>query len=225
MSFLALTAQILRKDLRIEARSREGVNTLLFFSVLLVFLFRFALGPTEAQIRQAAPGLLWLAFILTGLWGMARTFQVERENDCLEFLQLAPGDLGGLYLGKLLVGCCLMWATELAILAMFGLFFHLDLWPVIGPLLPILILGTVGFVAIGTLFAAITAQLKAREVLLPLLLFPLMVPILLAASRLTELALIGESLGAEPHWLRLLIIFDVVYVVLGYLTFPFIMED
>lgn len=225
MSFLALTGQILRKDFRIEVRSREGVNTLLFFSTLLVFLFRFAVGSTEAQVRQAAPGLLWLAFILTGLWGLARTFQIERENDCLESLRLAPGDLGGLYLGKLLVGCCLMWATELAILAMFGLFFHLDMWPVIGPLVPVLLLGTVGFVAIGTLFAAITAHLKAREVLLPLLLFPLMVPILLAATRLTDLGMAGESLWAEPHWLRLLMGFDVVFVVLGYLTFPFIMED
>lgn len=225
MSFLALAGQILRKDLRIELRSREGVNTLLFFSTLLVFLFRFAVGSSEAQVRQAAPGLLWLAFILTGLWGMARTFQIERENDCLEFLRLAPGDLGGLYLGKVVVGCCLMWATELAILAMFGLFFHLDMLPVIGPLLPVLLLGTVGFVAIGTLFAAITANLKAREVLLPLLLFPLMVPILLAAGRLTDLGLAGESLGAEPHWLRLLVGFDVVFLVLGYLTFPFVMED
>ncbi len=225
MSFLKLTGQILRKDLRIEARSREGVNTLLFFSALLVFLFRFAVGSTEAQVRQAAPGLLWLAFILTGLWGMARTFQIERENDCLEFLRLTPGDLGGLYLGKVLIGCGLMWATELAIVAMFGLFFHIDVLPVIGPLVPILLLGTLGFVAIGTLFAAITAHLKAREVLLPLLLFPLMVPILLAAGRLTNLALAGESLWAEAHWLRLLIGFDVVFVVLGYLTFPFVMED
>lgn len=225
MSFLALTGQILRKDLRIEVRSREGVNTLLFFSILLVFLFRFAVGSSEAQVREAAPGLLWLAFILTGLWGMTRTFQIERENDCLEFLRLAPGDLGGLYLGKVVVGCCLMWAAELAILAMFGLFFHLDMLPVIGPLVPVLLLGTVGFVAIGTLFAAITANLKAREVLLPLLLFPLMVPILLAAGRLTDLGLAGESLGAEPHWFRLLVGFDVVFLVLGYLTFPFVMED
>ncbi|MCH6588763.1 MAG: heme exporter protein CcmB, partial [Proteobacteria bacterium] len=120
MSFLALAGQILRKDFRIEVRSREGVNTLLFFSTLLVFLFRFAGGSSEAQVREAAPGLLGLAFILTGLWGMARTFQVERENDCLEFLRLAPGDLGGIYLGKVVVGCCLMWATELAILAMFA---------------------------------------------------------------------------------------------------------
>lgn len=225
MSFLALTGQILRKDLRIEVRSREGVNTLLFFSTLLVFLFQFAVGSSEAQVREAAPGLLWLAFILTGLWGMTRTFQIERENDCLEFLRLAPMDLGGLYLGKVVVGCCLMWATELAILAMFGLFFHLDMLPVIGPLVPVLLLGTVGFVAIGTLFAAITANLKAREVLLPLLLFPLMVPILVAAGRLTDLVLAGESLRAEPHWLRLLVIFDVVFLVLGYLTFPFVMED
>ncbi|MFQ5989943.1 MAG: heme exporter protein CcmB [Candidatus Methylomirabilales bacterium] len=225
MSFLALAGQILRKDLRIEARSREGLNTLLFFSALLVFLFRFALGPTEAQVRQGAPGILWFAFILTGLWGMTRAFQIERENDCLEALQLVPGDLGGIYLGKVLGGCCLMVATELAILGMFGLFFHLDVWPALGPLLPVLLLGTLGFVAVGTLFAAITAHLKAREVLLPLLLFPLMVPVLLAASRLTELALAGESLAAEPHWLRLLVIFDIVFVVLGYLTFPFVMEE
>jgi heme exporter protein B len=108
---------------------------------------------------------------------------------------------------------------------MFGLFFHLDLWPAGARLVPVLILGTVGFVAIGTLFAAITAHLKAREVLLPLLLLPLMIPVLLPASRLTELVLAGESLAAEPHWLRLLVVFDLVFLVLGYLTFPFVMED
>jgi len=225
VNFLALAAEILRKDLRIEARSREGVNTLLFFSALLVFLFRFALGPTEAQVRQGAPGLLWFAFILTGLWGLVRAFQIEQENDCLEALRLVPGDLGGLYLGKVVGGCCVMVATELAIVVMFGLFFHLDLWPAGVRLVPVLILGTVGFVAIGTLFAAITAHLKAREVLLPLLLLPLVIPVLLPASRLTELALAGESLGAEPHWLRLLLVFDLVFLVLGYLTFPFVMED
>lgn len=225
MNFLALTGQIFRKDLRIEARSREGLSTLLFFSALLVLLFRFALGPTEAQVRQGAPGLLWFAFILSGLWAMARLFQIERENECLESFRLVPVDLGGLYLGKVVVGCCLMMATELAILGMFGLFFHLDLWPAAGRLIPVLLLGTVGFVAIGTLFAAITAHVKTREVLLPLLLFPLMVPVLLAASRLTELVLAGESLGAEPHWLRLAVVFDVVFLVLGYLTFPFVMED
>lgn len=225
MNFLTLAGHILRKDLRIEARSREGLNTLLFFSVLIVFLFRFALGSSEAQVRQAAPGLLWLAFILTGLWGMARTFQIERDNDCLESLRLVPGDLGGIYLGKVLVGCCLMLATELAILAMFGIFFHLDLWAALGRLVVVLILGTVGFVALGTLFSAITAQLKAREVMLPLLLFPLVIPVLLAASQLTGLALAGEGLGAEPHWLRFLVVFDLVFLVLGYLTFPFVMED
>jgi len=225
VNFLALAAEILRKDLRIEARSREGVNTLLFFSALLVFLFRFALGPTEAEVRQGAPGLLWFAFILTGLWGVARTFQIERENDCLESFRLVPEGLGGIYLGKVLVGCCLMVATELMILAMFGLFFHLDLWVATAWLVPVLVLGTVGFVAIGTLFAAITAQLKAREVLLPLLLFPLVIPVLLPASRLTELALAGESFAAEPHWLRLLVVFDLVFLVLGYLTFPLVVED
>ncbi|MGH7352762.1 MAG: heme exporter protein CcmB, partial [Candidatus Methylomirabilales bacterium] len=196
-----------------------------FFSALLVFLFRFALGPTEAEVRQGAPGLLWFAFILTGLWGVARTFQIERENDCLESIRLVPEGLGGIYLGKVLVGCCLMVATELMILAMFGLFFHLDLWSATAWLVPVLLLGTVGFVAIGTLFAAITAQLKAREVLLPLLLFPLVIPVLLSASRLTELALAGESFAAEPHWLRLLIVFDLVFLVLGYLTFPLVVED
>ncbi len=225
MTWLTLAGHVFRKDLRIEARSREGVNTLLFFSALLVFLFRFALGPTEAEVRQGAPGLLWFAFILTGLWGVARTFQIERENDCLESIRLVPEGLGGIYLGKVLVGCCLMVATELMILAMFGLFFHLDLWSATAWLVPVLLLGTVGFVAIGTLFAAITAQLKAREVLLPLLLFPLVIPVLLSASRLTELALAGESFAAEPHWLRLLIVFDLVFLVLGYLTFPLVVED
>lgn len=214
---------VFRKDLIVERRSKEGANALAFFAVLLLFLFYFALGPDRDRIRAALPGLFWLAFLLAGLLGLGRSFALERENDCLDALVLASGDKGAVYLGKVAGTTVLMLAMEVAFIVGTGLFYNLDLWEAIPRLLAVAAVGTVGFAAVGTLFAAMTAQLRAREVLLPVLLLPLVVPVLLAAVRLTEAALAGEPWAASPWW-RLLLGFDVVFLVAGLLTFEFVLE-
>jgi heme exporter protein B len=214
---------VFRKDLIVERRSKEGANALAFFAVLLLFLFYFALGPDRDRIRAALPGLFWLAFLLAGLLGLGRSFALERENDCLDALVLASGDKGAVYLGKVAGTTVLMLAMEVAFIVGAGLFYNLDLWGAIPRLLAVAAVGTVGFAAVGTLFAAMTAQLRAREVLLPVLLLPLVVPVLLAAVRLTEAALAGEPWASSPWW-RLLLGFDVVFLVAGLLTFEFVLE-
>jgi heme exporter protein B len=215
---------VLWKDLRVERRAKEGINALAFFAILLLFLFYFALGPDRDRIRAALPGLLWIAFLLAGLLGLGRTFALERENDCLDGLILAPGDKGGLYLGKVAGTTAVMLAMELAFIGATGIFYNLDLWPAVPRLCLVAVAGTIGFAAIGTLFAAMTAQLRAREVLLPVLLLPLAVPVLLAAVRLTEGALVGEPWGASLPWWQLLLGFDVIFLVAGFLTFEFVLE-
>ena len=215
---------VFRKDLLVERRSKEGANALAFFAVLLLFLFYFALGPDQERIRIALPGLFWLAFLLAGLLGLGRSFALERDNDCLDGLILAPGDKGGIYLGKVAGTTVLMLAMEVAFIAATGIFYNLDLWPAVPRLLLVALFGTVGFAAVGTLFAAMTAQLRAREVLLPVLLLPLVVPVLLAAVKLTESALAGESWTASASWWQLLLGFDVVFLVAGLLTFEFVLE-
>src|SRR6266540_33378 len=162
---------VLWKDLLTERRSKENLNALFFFSLLLLFLFQFALGPDRRSLEAALPGLLWLGFILAGLLGLGRSFIAERDNDCWELL-----------------------------------------------------LVTTGLAAVGTLFAAITAQLRARELLFPVLLLPAQVPILLAAVSATDAALNGTPLAEAAHWLKLLAGADLVYIVIGLLTFEFIIE-
>jgi len=215
---------VLWKDLLTERRSKESLNALLFFALLLLFLFQFALGPDRERLRAALPGLLWLGLVLSGLLGLGRSFLAERENDCWEGLRLAPGDKSAVYLGKLLGNFLLMCAVEVVLVSLLGVFYGVDLWPVLGGLAVVLFLGTVGLAAMGTLFAALTTQVRARELLFPVLLLPAQVPVLLATVSATEAALLGEPLSAVGHWLKLLVAADVIYVVIGILTFEFILD-
>jgi heme exporter protein B len=215
---------VLWKDLLTERRSKESLNALLFFALLLLFLFQFALGPDRERLRAALPGLLWLGLVLAGLLGLGRSFLTERDNDCWDGLRLTAGDKSAIYLGKLLGNFLLMVAVEVLLLALSGFFYDVDLRPAMGKLTVVLFLGTTALAAVGTLFAALTAQLRARELLFPVLLLPAQVPVLLGTVSATEAALLGQPLSAVSHWLELLAGADVVYVVIGILTFEFILD-
>ncbi len=213
------------KDLLVERRSKETLNSLLFFSLALLFVFQFALDADRERLSAVLPGLLWLAFILSGMLGLGRVFLVERENDCWEGLLLAPGDKSAIYLGKLAGSLALMFVVEAMVLALFALFFNVDLGPVLPQLTVVIALGTLGFAAMGTLFAALTAQARARELLFPVLLLPVLVPVLLGTVKATEAVLLREPLADVAHWLKLLVAADVIYLVAGLLTFDFILES
>ncbi len=215
---------IVWKDLTIEGRSKETLNALFFFSLLLIFIFEFALGPDRERLAAALPGLLWLGFILSGLLGLGRTFVVERDNDCWDGLRLAPGDKSAIYLGKLAGNLLLMLVVETILLALFATLFNVDVVRAVPGLALVVALGTIGFAAVGTLFAAMTAHVRARELLFPVLLLPVQVPVLLAAVKATEAVLLGEPLASVANWLKLLCAADVIYVVIGLLTFDFILE-
>jgi heme exporter protein B len=147
---------VLWKDLLTERRSKERVNALFFFALLLLFLFQFALGPDPRGLRAALPGLFWLGVVLAGLLGLGRAFLTERDNDCWEGLLLTPGDKSAIYLGKLLGSLALMGLVEIVLLALFGVFYGVELWSVLGPLAVVMGLGTIGLANVGTLFAAMT---------------------------------------------------------------------
>ena len=224
MIFARRAWSVVWKDLLVERRSKETLNALAFFSLLLLFVFQFALGPDRERLAAALPGLLWLGFVLAGLLGLGRTFVLERENDCWEGLILAPGDKSAIYVGKLAGNLLLMLAIEAILLVLFGFFFNLDLANVLPGLAVVIALGTVALAAVGTLFAAMTAQVRARELLFPVLLLPVEAPVLLATVKATEAVLLGETLGSVAHWLKLLAAADVVYVAVGVLTFDFVLE-
>jgi heme exporter protein B len=215
---------VLWKDIVTERRSKATLNALLFFSLLLLFVFQFTLGADRERLVAALPGLLWLGFVLSGLVGFGRTFLLERENDCWDGLLLAPGDKSAVYLGKVAGNLLLMLVVEAILLALFALFFNVDIGRALPALSLVLLLGTLGFASVGTLFAAMTAQVRAREVLFPVLFLPVEVPVLLASVRATEAALAGEPLAAVANWLKLLAAADVVYLVAGLLTFDALLE-
>ena len=224
MTFARRTWAILWKDVLVERRSKETVNAVVFFSVLLLFVFEFTLGADRERLTAVLPGLLWLGVLLAALLGLGRIFVLERENDCWEALLLTPGDKGAVYVGKLLGNVLLMMLVEGVVLVLFTLFLNVDVSRALPGLPVVLMLGTVGIAAVGTLFGAITAHVRARELLFPVLLLPVLVPVLLAIVKSTEALLLGESLGTVAHWVKLLAAADVIYVVAGLLTFDFLLE-
>jgi heme exporter protein B len=224
VTFARRTWIVVWKDLKIEGRSKETLNALFFFALLLMFVFEFALGPDRERLEAVLPGLLWLGFVLSGLLGLGRTFVTERENECWEGLLLAPGDKSAIYLGKFLGNLLLMLLVEVVLLTLFAIFFNVDVAGALPGLALVGVLGSVGLAAVGTLFGAMTAQVRARELLFPVLLLPVQVPVLLASVKATEAVLLREPLGTVTNWLQLLAAADVVYVVVGVLTFDFILE-
>jgi heme exporter protein B len=212
------------KDLLAERRSKETLNALGFFALLLLFVFQFTLGADRDRLTAALPGLLWLGFTLSGLLGLARTFLAEREHDCWEGLVLAPGDKSAIYLGKVAGSALLMLGVAAGLLLLFVVFFNLELGPALGGLAVVVLLGTVGFAAVGTIFAAMTAHVRARELLFPILLLPVSVPVLLASVKATELVLGGGAWAAVRPWVELLVVTDLVYLTVGLLTFDALLE-
>ena len=224
MSYARRALIVAWKDLVVERRSKETLNALLFFSLALLFVFQFTLGPDRERLAAVLPGVLWLGFILSGVLGLGRTFLVERDNDCWEALLLAPGDKSAVYVGKLVASLALMLVVEAIVLALFTLFFNVDLGPALPGLALVIVLGTLGIAAVGALFAAMTAQVRTRELLFPVLLLPVLVPVLLGTVKATEALLLREPLASVAHWWQLLVAADVVYVVAGLLTFDVLLE-
>jgi heme exporter protein B len=189
-----------------------------------MFLFHFALDPNTERIRELAPGLLWLAVILPGSLTASQIFRVEMENGCLEGLLLTPIDRSAIYLGKLLSNLILMLVAELFIFPLFAILFNVDLWRFLPALLLFAFLGTLGFSILATLFAGITVQTRAREVMLPLLLFPLTVPVILATTRGMEGVFRQEALTFFGPWFRILCGFDLIFLMVSLLAFEYVVE-
>lgn len=224
MTFVRRAWAVVWKDVLAERRSKETVNAVLFFSVLLLFVFEFTLGADRDRLASVLPGLLWLGVLLAALLGLGRSFVLERENECWEALLLTPGDKSAVYVGKLAGNLLLMALVEAVVLTLFTLFMNVDVGRALPGLLLVLALGTLGIAAVGTLFGAMTAHVRARELLFPVLLLPVLVPVLLAIVKSTEALLAGEPLGVVSHWLKLLVAADVIYVVVGLLTFDVLLE-
>lgn len=225
MGFLIRLKAILWKDLLSELRGKELLSMMSFFSLLVLVIFNFAFEPGSAQIAELGPGILWVAFTFAGVLGLNRSFIMEKENEGLQGMMLCPGDRGVIYLGKMGGNLLFMTLIEALILPFFAVFFNIDLWRILPQLALILLLSTLGFVAVGTLFAAISVHTKSRELLLPVLLLPIVVPVIIAAVKSTGGILAGRPLAEAAGWLNLLVGFDVIYLVVSFLVFESILEE
>jgi len=216
---------LLCKDLLLELRRRDSLLTMFFFGTLLLFVFHFAFDMPPDKVAELAPALLWLAFLFTGTLGLAQLFQAERDNHCLDGLLLSPLDRGALFLAKTGFNLMLMLAVEVVVIPLFWILFNLSGWNLLPQLFLVTLLGTVGFCVLGTITAAITLRARARELLLPLVLFPLMIPVILATIRCMEMVLKTGSFGDATPWLRLLLGFDVIFLTIGVLIFDWVIES
>lgn len=225
MELLKHTSLLLWKDFLLELRRRDSLLTMFFFGTLLLFVFHFSFDLPPDRVAEMAPALLWLAFLFTGTLGLTQLFQVERENHTLEALLLSPLDRGALFLAKSCFNLLLMSLVELVVMPLFWILFNLQGWNLLPQLFLVTLLGTVGFCVLGTMMSAITLRARARELLLPLVLFPLMIPVILATIRCMEIIMSAGDLGAAGSWLRLLLGFDVIFVTVGILIFDQVIES
>lgn len=213
------------KDLTTERRSKAGLNALLSLGVTILVLFGFALGPDAAALRQASAGALWLAVLFAGVLAFNRSYQVELESGALDALLLYPGARWTILTGKLLANLTLV-GILLAVVVAVGLVLFQVAVPAAWPrLLAVLVLGAVGLVTLGTFYGAMASRSRAREVLLPLLLFPMLVPVLLAAMQASRALLLGDVMQEAGAWTRLLIAYDLIFLVATHFAFGAILED
>ena len=213
---------ILWKDIRYELRSQQTWLSMGMFALLVLVIFNFTFDLRVNNVKAVAPGVLWIAFIFASLLGLGRTLAAERERHVLDRLLLTPVDRKVVYLAKLVGNVLCIGVVEIVALPVFVLLFNFDM-AILGDLIPIVLLGTVGLASVGTLFSVMAAATRARELLLPVLVFPLIVPVIISAVRATSLIL--SPAVNEPPWLGLLIAFDVIFLSVSTLTFQFVVEE
>ncbi len=222
---LAKIWAVFRKDLLIELRTKDSLNAMLFFGIVVLVIFNFALESIRESIRMAVPGVLWVAFAFSGTLGLNRMFASEKENSCLQGLLMIPMDRGILYLGKMLAASVFMLLAEVTIFLFTTIFFNLTVWGEIPYLALVFLVGTLGFTSVGTLLSAISVNTKMREVLLPLILFPVVLPILVNAVGATNIILNTIEYGALKLPLTIMTVFTIVFTTLSYLLFEYVLED
>jgi heme exporter protein B len=213
-----------RKDLLLQWRTRAQVAAIFVFGATALLLFSFAIGPSAEALRRYAAGFLWLGLLLSSTLTLAESYQSEMDDRALEGLLLLPADARALYYGKALANWLQLLLVGVALVPLMVVLYDAGTLRFV-PLLGVIALGSAGLSAPGTLYAAMTSQARARQTLLPLLLFPLVVPVLLASVKATSLLILGDPMGEARSWIGLLVAFDLIYWSLCGLLFDRVVED
>ena len=214
---------IIRKDLLSEARTRDVALSVLVFALLVIVIFSFAFDPDSETTVQVAPGILWVSIVFAGVLSFNRSFVQEKEKGCLDGLKLCPIDKEIIYLGKMLGSLIFLLIVEVIVFAVFSVLYNVSLFQ--PSIILIAILATVGFVSAGILFSALSVNTKARDILLPILFFPICAPLIIAAVEATGMILGGEAFGSISSWLQIMGAFDVIFIIVSLFVFEYAIEE
>jgi heme exporter protein B len=220
-NFLGKVSAILWKDILAELRTKDIVVSVLVFALLVIVIFNFTLEPEK--IALVAAGVLWVALTFAGVLGLSRSFIIEKDKSCLEGLMLCPVTRDVIYLGKMASSLTFMLVVAVIVLPVFFILFNLSNFR--PELVLIVVLATIGFASVGTLFSAMAVNTKAREIMLPILFLPIVVPVIIAAVGATELVLSGQSWSRLTSWLQVMAAFDIIFLVASSLVFEFVIEE
>ena len=215
------------KDLKAEFRTKQMLNSMVIFSLLVIVIFSVSFGDLLGDseiVSQLAPGVLWIAFTFAGMLGLSRSFASELENGCLEGLKLCPVDRSAIYTGKTISNAVIMFMVELITIPLFAVMFNYNIEGLLG-LTIVIILGTIGFISVGTLLSALTVNTRTRELLLPILLLPIIIPVIIPAVLATGKILANGDISDISGELRLLLVYDIIFFVIAQLVFEYAIGD
>ncbi len=222
-SFFQAMIAVVRKDLSAEWRSRELLSAMLVFSLLVIFIFNFALELDPATRSTVTAGVLWVTFVFAGTLGLNRSLAMEKDRGCLDGLLLAPVDRTAIYFGKMIANLLFMLAVALIVLPIYSVLYNTNLFN--AGLFAVILLGAEGYVAVGTLLAAMAVQTRTRDILLPILLFPVIVPVLVAAVKASSGFLTAIPMDEITPWINLFLVYDVVFTAVAFMVFEFVVEE
>jgi heme exporter protein B len=223
--YLSQVKAIIWKDFVTELKTRELFSSMFVFAVLVMLIFIFSINLSIVSASQVGPGILWVAILFAGTLGLNRSFTLEKENGCLQGLMLAPVDRSAIFFGKMLSNLAFLLIMEAFLLPVFMIFFNVDIGSHLAPLLVVVFMGTLGFSALGTLLSSLSSNLKTREIMLPILLYPLIVPIAIGSVQLTGQILDGKSLADMMNWVGLILCFDIIFISASIMTIDHILEE
>ncbi len=222
-SFLKATLAVVWKDLAAELRSRELFSSMLVFSLLVIVIFNFALELDIRTRQSVTAGVLWVTFAFAGTLGLNRSMAMEKDRGCLDGLLLAPVDRTAIYFGKVISNLAFMLIVEAIVIPLYSFLYNVNLF---NPgLLLVILLGSVGYTVVGTLLASMAVQARTRDVLLPILLFPVAIPVLIAAVKASGGFLTGDDFSNILPWLNLLIVYDVIFTAIAFMVFDYVVEE
>jgi len=222
-NFTKAVTAVVWKDLRAEFRSRELFSAMLVFSLLIILIFNFALELDIKTRQSVTAGVLWATFAFAGTLGLNRSMAIEKDRGCLDGLLLAPVDRSAIYFGKVISNLAFMLIVEIIVLPVYSVLYNVNLF--IPGLLLVILLGSIGYVAVGTLLAAMSVQTRTRDILLPILLFPVVIPVLLAAVKASGGFLSGADLADILLPINLLIAYDIIFIALAFMVFDNVVEE